>query len=121
MPCDPATTRSQRPDFANACVRLVAIMSMDGVFYRSIEAAWSESRLASPAQRRHLERYAQGGVEGFKNTRSEHQLLEWGFIERCDELVRYTETVTWTIYKARITPVGRAYLASECRRNRTHC
>jgi hypothetical protein len=66
-----------------------------------------------PAQRRHLERYAQGGVEGFKNTRSEHKLLELGFIERCDEVVRYTETVTWTIYKARITPVGRAYLAAE--------
>ncbi len=65
-----------------------------------------------PAQRRHLERYAQGGVEGFKNTHSEHKLLELGFIERCDEIVRYTETVTWTIYKARITPVGRAYLAS---------
>lgn len=65
-----------------------------------------------PAQRRHLERYAQGGVEGFKNTRSEHKLLELGFIERCDEIVWYTETVPWTIYKARITPVGRAYLAS---------
>jgi hypothetical protein len=35
-----------------------------------------------------------------------------GFIERCDEIMRYTETVTWTIYKARITPVGQAYLAS---------
>ena len=65
-----------------------------------------------PAQRRHLERYAQGGVEGFKNTRSEHKLLELGFIERCDEIVWYTETVPWTIYKARITPVGRAYLTS---------
>jgi hypothetical protein len=68
-----------------------------------------------PAQRRHLERFAQGGVEGFKNTRSEQKLLELGFIERCDEIVRYTETVTWTIYKARITPVGRAYLASAFR------
>ena len=66
-----------------------------------------------PAQRRHLERYAQGGVEGFKNTRSERKLLELGFIERCDEIVRYTGTVTWTIYKARITPTGQAYLASE--------
>ena len=66
-----------------------------------------------PAQRRHLERYAHGGVEGFKNTRSEHKLLELGFIERCDEIVRYTETVTWTIYKARLTPVGRAFLESE--------
>jgi hypothetical protein len=66
-----------------------------------------------PAQRRHLERFAQGGVEGFKNTRSEQKLIELAFIERCDEIVRYTETVTWTIYKARITPVGRAYLASE--------
>jgi hypothetical protein len=68
-----------------------------------------------PAQRRHLERFAQGGVEGFKNTRSEQKLLELGFIERCDEIVRYTETVTWTIYKARITLVGRTYLASTCR------
>jgi hypothetical protein len=67
-----------------------------------------------PAQRRHLERYAQGGGggEGFKNTRSEQKLLELGFIERCDEIVRYTDTVTWTIYKARITPMGQAYLAS---------
>ena len=66
-----------------------------------------------PAQRRHLERYAQGDVEGFKNTRSEQKLLELGLIERCDEIVRYTDTLTWTIYKARITPMGRAYLASE--------
>ena len=66
-----------------------------------------------PAQRRHLERYAQGGVEGFNNTPSERKLLELGFIERCDEIVRYTDTVTWTIYKARITPMGQAYLAAE--------
>jgi hypothetical protein len=67
--------------------------------------------LIYPAQRRHLVGFAQGGVEGFKNTHSEHRLLELGFIERCDEIRRYTATVTWTIYKARITPVGRAYLA----------
>lgn len=63
-----------------------------------------------PAQQRHLERYAQGGIEGFKNTHSEHKLIALGFIERCDEIVRYTETVTWTNYKARITPSGRAFL-----------
>ena len=66
----------------------------------------------SPAQRRHLERYAQGDVEGFKNTKSEHRLVELGFIERCDEIVRYTATVTWTIYKARITSAGRDFLAT---------
>lgn len=63
----------------------------------------------SPAQQRHLQRYAEGD-NAFKNTRSEHRLLELGFIERCDQLVRYTETVTWTIYKARITPEGQRYL-----------
>ncbi|ETW92573.1 MAG: hypothetical protein ETSY2_53120 [Candidatus Entotheonella gemina] len=66
-----------------------------------------------PAQQRHLERYAQGGGEGFKNAPLEHKLLELGFIERCDEIVRYTKIVTWTNYKARITPEGRAYLASQ--------
>jgi hypothetical protein len=63
----------------------------------------------SPAQQRHLQRYANGD-EAFKNTRSEHGLLVLGFITRCDQIVRYTETVTWTIYKARITPEGRRYL-----------
>lgn len=67
----------------------------------------------SPAQRRHLQRYAQGEVEGFKNTKSEHRLLTLGLIERCDEIVRYTETVTWTIYKARLTSAGRQFLAVE--------
>jgi hypothetical protein len=67
----------------------------------------------SPAQRRHLERYAQAEVEGFKNTKSEHRLLALGLIERCDEMVRYTETVTWTIYKARITLAGRQFLTME--------
>lgn len=63
----------------------------------------------SPAQQRHLQRYA-AGDEAFKNTRSEHRLLALGFIARCDQIVRYTETVTWTIYKAGITPEGRRYL-----------
>jgi hypothetical protein len=63
----------------------------------------------SPVQQRHLQRYADGD-ESFKNTRSEHGLLALGFIARCDQIVRYTETVTWTIYKARITPEGRRYL-----------
>lgn len=66
-----------------------------------------------PAQRRHLERYAQGEVEGFHNTPSERKLLELGFIERCDEIRRYTKTVTWTVYRARITSAGRAYLGSK--------
>ncbi len=67
----------------------------------------------SPAQRRHLQRYAQGDIEGYKNTKSEQRLLDLGFIERCDTIVRYTETVTWTIYKARITPAGKQFLAAQ--------
>jgi hypothetical protein len=63
----------------------------------------------SPAQQRHLQRYAEGD-DAFKNTRSEHRLLALGFIARCDQIVRYTATVTWTIYKARITPEGRRFL-----------
>jgi hypothetical protein len=82
----------------------IAAHTMKG-FYRVITPQ------LSPAQRRHLERYAQVEVEGFKNTKSEHRLLALGLIERCDERVRYTETVTWTIYKARITPAGRQFLA----------
>ncbi len=66
----------------------------------------------SPAQRRHLERYAPGGVVGFKNTKSEHRLVELGFIERCDEIVRYTATVSWTIYRARLTSAGHNFLAA---------
>ena len=64
----------------------------------------------SPAQQRHLQRYADGD-DAFKNTRSEYRLLALGFIVRCDQIVRYTGTVTWTIYKARITPEGRRYLS----------
>jgi hypothetical protein len=63
----------------------------------------------SPAQRRHLQRYAQGDT-AYKNTRSEQRLLALGFLERCDTTVRYNDVVTWTIYKARITTPGRHYL-----------
>jgi hypothetical protein len=63
----------------------------------------------SPAQRRHLQRYAQGDT-AYKNTRSEQRLLALGFLERCDTTVRYNAVVTWTIYKARITVSGRQYL-----------
>ncbi len=63
-----------------------------------------------PAQMRHLQRYAEGD-DAFKNSRSEQRLLSLGFLERCDTTVRYNAVVTWTIYKARITPAGRTYLA----------
>jgi hypothetical protein len=63
----------------------------------------------SPAQQRHLQRYAQGDT-AYKNTRSEQRLLALGFLERCDTTVRYNDVVTWTVYKARITTPGRHYL-----------
>jgi hypothetical protein len=62
----------------------------------------------SPAQQRHLRRYAQGDT-AYKNTPSEQRLLALGFLERCDTTVRYNDIVTWTIYKARITERGRQY------------
>lgn len=64
----------------------------------------------SPAAQRHLQRYAQADEAGFKNTRSEQRLLALGLIERCDTIRQYTETLRWTVYKARITPAGRQYL-----------
>jgi hypothetical protein len=63
----------------------------------------------SPAQQRHLQRYA-AGDDAFKNTHSEHRLLALGLLERCDQIVRYTETVAWTLYRARLTSAGRRYL-----------
>jgi hypothetical protein len=63
----------------------------------------------SPAQLRHLQRYA-AGEEGFKNSRSEKRLVDLGFLERCDETIRYNAVVSWTIYKARITDAGRRFL-----------
>lgn len=64
----------------------------------------------SPAAQRQLQRYAQEGETGFKNTRSEQRLLDLGFIERCDTIRQYTATLSWTVYKARLTPAGRQYL-----------
>ena len=64
----------------------------------------------SPAAQRQLQRYAHEDEAGFKNTRSEQRLLDLGFIERCDTIRQYTETLSWTVYKARITPAGRRYL-----------
>jgi hypothetical protein len=62
----------------------------------------------SPAQQRHLQRYAEGDT-AYKNTRSEQRLLALGLLERCDTTVRYNAVVTWTIYKARLTERGRQY------------
>jgi hypothetical protein len=67
----------------------------------------------SPAAQRHLQRYAQEDESGFKNTPSEQRLLALGLIERCDTIRQYTATLTWTVYKARITPAGRQYLLGQ--------